>query len=85
LPFYRLVEAMINHEKPLIALVNGPAIGVGCTLLGLVDLVIASDQVLLPQSLPYRLSGVFPRSVFYDRFMHRGMFQLYFPSQHWIS
>jgi len=38
------VSAFIDHDKPLIALVNGPAIGVMVTTLGLYDLVLASDK-----------------------------------------
>ena len=38
------VDAFIDFPKPLIGLVNGPAIGIGCTHLGLVDLVLSSDS-----------------------------------------
>uniref|UniRef100_A0A915AIG6 ACB domain-containing protein n=2 Tax=Parascaris univalens TaxID=6257 RepID=A0A915AIG6_PARUN len=38
------VSVFVNHEKPLIALVNGPAIGIAVTVLALFDLVLASDK-----------------------------------------
>jgi peroxisomal 3,2-trans-enoyl-CoA isomerase len=41
----RFVRAHIEHEKPLISLVNGPAIGISVTVLALYDLVLASDKV----------------------------------------
>jgi len=38
------VAKFIDFPKPLIALVNGPAIGLSVTLLGLYDVVLASDK-----------------------------------------
>jgi enoyl-CoA hydratase/carnithine racemase len=43
--FYReFVNSFINFSKPLIAVVNGPAVGISVTLLGLFDLVLSSDK-----------------------------------------
>ena len=38
------VDAFIDFPKPLVGMVNGPAIGIGCTHLGLCDLVLSSDS-----------------------------------------
>ncbi len=40
----RFVNAFVNLGKPLIGLINGPAVGISVTLLPLFDLVIASDK-----------------------------------------
>ena len=39
------VSSFIQFPKPLIAAVNGPAVGISVTLLGLCDLVYAADNV----------------------------------------
>ena len=39
------VKAFIDFPKPLIGLVNGPAIGIAVTTLGLCDVVYATDKV----------------------------------------
>jgi len=39
----RFVAAFIDFQKPLIGAVNGPAIGIAVTTLGLMDVVVASD------------------------------------------
>ncbi|KHJ75342.1 enoyl-CoA hydratase/isomerase family protein [Oesophagostomum dentatum] len=41
------VDTLICHSKLVVALVNGPAIGIACTTLALCDVVLASDQAYL--------------------------------------
>ncbi|KAG0720821.1 Enoyl-CoA delta isomerase 2, mitochondrial [Chionoecetes opilio] len=40
----RLIAAFINFPKPLVAVVNGPAVGMGVTMLAHYDVVYASDK-----------------------------------------
>uniref|UniRef100_A0A2D4L631 ACB domain-containing protein n=1 Tax=Micrurus paraensis TaxID=1970185 RepID=A0A2D4L631_9SAUR len=40
----KFVQHFIDFPKPLIAVVNGPAVGISVTLLGLFDIVYATDQ-----------------------------------------
>ncbi len=40
----KYVNSFINMDKPLIALVNGPAVGISVTILPMFDLIIASEK-----------------------------------------
>lgn len=41
----KFVSCFIDFPKPLVALVNGPALGIAVTILGLCDVAYASDKV----------------------------------------
>ena len=62
------VEAFINFRKPMTGLVNGPAVGIACTLLGLMDAVYCPDNATfqtpfsnLGQSSEACCSYIFPK------------------------
>lgn len=46
------VKAFIDFSKPLVGVVNGPAVGVSVTTLGLFDIVYSTDKVsFLPTAI----------------------------------
>ncbi|CAI5444108.1 unnamed protein product [Caenorhabditis angaria] len=38
------VDSFVTHEKPLIGLIQGPAVGISVTVLGMFDYILASDK-----------------------------------------
>ena len=43
----RLVDEMLNVQLPVVAAVNGPAVGLGCTLSTLCDIVFMAESAYL--------------------------------------
>jgi 2-(1,2-epoxy-1,2-dihydrophenyl)acetyl-CoA isomerase len=55
---HRIVRSVYELELPLIAAVNGPAVGLGCDLAGLADMRIASDRARF--GVPFLKLGIIP-------------------------
>jgi cyclohexa-1,5-dienecarbonyl-CoA hydratase len=56
--FQGVFRSMLELSKPVVAVVNGPAIGAGCELAALADLIVASPKARFAQ--PEIKLGVFP-------------------------
>lgn len=59
-PVVRFLENIVNCDKPVMAAVNGPAVGVGLTMLLHSDLVYASDAATFRSPFPH--VGVVPEA-----------------------
>ena len=55
---HRIARALYGLEVPLIAAVNGPAMGLGCDLVGLADIRLASDRASF--GVPFLKLGIVP-------------------------
>ena len=55
---HRIVRSLYHLEIPLVAAVNGPAMGLGCDIAGLADIRIASDKASF--GLPFLKLGIVP-------------------------
>lgn len=58
--FFQLLDVLNSFEKPLLAAVNGAAVGFGCTLLLYCDLVLLADTARL--RLPFTALGIVPEA-----------------------
>jgi len=59
-PFEAFLDAVVGFSKPLVAAVNGPAVGLGLTLLPHCDLVLVSESARL--RAPFTAMGVVPEA-----------------------
>ncbi|GAD60173.1 crotonase/enoyl-CoA hydratase family protein [Brevundimonas sp. BAL450] len=55
---HRIVRSLYALEVPLVAAVNGPAMGLGCDIAGLADIRIASDRASF--GVPFLKLGIIP-------------------------
>jgi enoyl-CoA hydratase/carnithine racemase len=57
-PFLRFIRALAHHSRPIVAGVDGVAVGVGTTMLLHCDYVVASERALF--SMPFTNLGLCP-------------------------
>lgn len=57
-PVFRFIQAVLAFDKPLVAAVTGPAIGIGTTMLLHCDLVYVADDARL--AMPFASLGLVP-------------------------
>ena len=55
---HRIVRSLYGLEVPLVAAVNGPAMGLGCDIAGLADIRITSDRASF--GVPFLKLGIIP-------------------------
>lgn len=55
---HRIVRALYGLEVPLVAAINGPAMGLGCDIAGLADIRIASEAASF--GVPFLKLGIIP-------------------------
>ncbi len=58
--FAELLETLVAFEKPILAAVNGLAVGIGCTMLLHCDLVIVAESARL--RFPFTALGIVPEA-----------------------
>ncbi|OIJ28849.1 enoyl-CoA hydratase/isomerase family protein [Nocardioides luteus] len=84
--FIRLVDALTAFSKPLVVAVNGLGLGIGVTLLGFADLVLASTKARF--KTPFTTLGVAPEaasSFLFPRLIGRQNAAWMLLSGEWIS
>lgn len=87
--FKAMVDSFINCTKLIFSLVNGPAIGIGSTIVGLSDVAWCAEEVWQQVVVSNHnltcccfFSGLFPDALQQTWSGARGLLQLYVPPDH---